>query len=187
MLTLLEEHTDIDIALVDLNMHGVISFGVLKEIRESYPNTRFVIISASCNRLDILETLRIGLHGFICKAQWETEIIAAVFDVLSGRIYVPPLLAKPPADADVESAEKSLSEAKGSLDRSLDTRRLTPRQRDVLKLMAEGLSNKEIARKLSIAEATTKIHAAALMRALGVRNRTEAAVLVKTWLDKQQL
>jgi DNA-binding NarL/FixJ family response regulator len=62
-----------------------------------------------------------------------------------------------------------------------DLDRLTSRQKDVLKLMAEGYSNKEIARSLDIAEATTKIHVAAIMRELGARNRTEAAVLLQSW------
>jgi len=67
---------------------------------------------------------------------------------------------------------------------SSDLGRLTSRQKDVLKLMAEGYSNKEIARNLDIAEATTKIHAAAILRELGVRNRTEAAVLLQTWQSR---
>jgi DNA-binding NarL/FixJ family response regulator len=58
------------------------------------------------------------------------------------------------------------------------------RQQEVLGLMAEGYSNKEIARHLDIAESTTKIHAAAVLRELGVRNRTEAAVFLQTWLAR---
>jgi DNA-binding NarL/FixJ family response regulator len=63
--------------------------------------------------------------------------------------------------------------------------KLTPRQRDVLPLLAKGMSNKEIARALNIAEATTKIHAASLCRILGVRNRTEAALAARELLHKQ--
>ena len=185
VLTILEEGEGVDIALIDLNMHGIISFDVLKEVRESYQNTRFVIVSASRSRADILEALRCGLHGFICKAQSEAEITAAISDVISGRIYVPPLLAKSISEMDFNNTETPPTEQRGT-DRHFDVRRLTPRQREVLKLMAEGLSNKEIARRLSIAEATTKIHAGALMRVLGVRNRTEAAVLVKSWMDEDR-
>jgi DNA-binding NarL/FixJ family response regulator len=64
--------------------------------------------------------------------------------------------------------------------------KLTPRQRDVLPLLAQGMSNKEIARALKIAEATTKIHAAALCRVLGVRNRTEAAVAARQLLQTKR-
>jgi len=61
---------------------------------------------------------------------------------------------------------------------------LTPTERQIVELAAEGLANKEIARNLDIAEATTKIHAAAILRELGVRNRTEAAVLLQTWMSR---
>jgi DNA-binding NarL/FixJ family response regulator len=64
----------------------------------------------------------------------------------------------------------------------VDFATLTPRQKDVLSLLARGRSNKEIARMLGIAEATIKIHTAALLRVLGVRNRTEAAVVARNWM-----
>lgn len=185
-LSQLEDSDCVDAALVDLHMNGLISLSVLKEVRDSYPGTRFVIISASDSRADILDTLDAGLHGFISKAQSDEEIVAAVTDILTGRIYVPPVLARGPIRMAGEGRERIAGE-RSAIERSLDLQKLTPRQRDVLDLIAEGLSNKEIARRLKIAEATTKIHVAALMRALDVRNRTEAAVFVKSWLDAQPL
>jgi DNA-binding NarL/FixJ family response regulator len=181
----LEQAGPIDLALVDLEMTGLVSLNILREIHEFYPETRFAIISASDARLGALEALASGLHGFISKSQRDEEIIAGVNDILSGRIYVPPIIASRAAGA-AEAREKGVRMGSKGGAGKLDMDRLTPRQRDVLELIAAGLSNKEIARKLNIAEATTKIHIAGLMRALGVRNRTEAAVLVRDWLDQQQ-
>src|SRR5258706_3754194 len=105
-----------------------------------------------------------GVHGYIPKSQSDAEIITATSDVLSGRIYVPAMIAEFKSDTATgncvplfaETAEPQIAELQ----------RLTARQRDVLILIAEGRSNKEIARALGIAEPTTKIHVAALMRIL---------------------
>lgn len=183
-ITLLEEQAPIDLAMLDLHMPGLDTLEVLEDVLPLYPDTRFMIVSGSESRSAILATLSAGLQGFVAKSQPDSEIIQAVNDVLSGRIYVPTLLSRNSTQnrAQAFSALNGLTkELSGGGD---NLRALTPRQIDVLKLMAEGYSNKEIARDLEIAEATTKIHAAAVMHALGVRNRTEAAVMLKTWLTK---
>jgi DNA-binding NarL/FixJ family response regulator len=173
---LLEAKRDFDLVLLDLNMPGMMSLESIRAARECYPGIRFAIVSASEDRSDILNSLAAGVHGFVSKLQPDEEIIAAVHHILVGGIYVPPLVAQlgfsgPSADEIGEEQE-------------VDLGKLTPRQRDVLPLMARGLSNKEIARALNIAEATAKIHAAALFRVLGVRNRTEAAVKARVFLDR---
>jgi DNA-binding NarL/FixJ family response regulator len=178
----LEDSSRIDLAMIDLRMDGELSLNILREIRASYPNTRFVIISASEARADILRSLEWGVHGYISKSQSDAEIMTATSDVLSGRIYVPATIADlRPVVATDDSASPFDENVEPQF---ADLQKLTARQRDVLILIAEGRSNKEIARALSIAEATTKIHVAALMRILGVRNRTEAAVHAGSWLKK---
>jgi DNA-binding NarL/FixJ family response regulator len=121
----------------------------------------------------MLAALAAGLHGFISKHQSDAEIIAAINDILSGRIYVPCSLVE--AGDREASVSQGNREAAPFLSTEADLSMLTKRQREVLQLLARGMSNKEIARVLKIAEATTKIHMAALLRALGARNRTEAA------------
>jgi DNA-binding NarL/FixJ family response regulator len=159
-----------DLILIDICMRGILSFESLFELRQSYPHIRVIVICASNAKEDALGCLRVGLHGYVSKLQPENEIVGAVRSVLAGGMYAPPWLAQP---TRFETTRRS------SL---MPTRyqnpyaQLTPRQRDVLPLLAMGMSNKEIARALNIAEATTKIHAAAVCRALGVRNRTEAAL-----------
>jgi DNA-binding NarL/FixJ family response regulator len=162
-----------DLVLVGSGRASLGPLDFLKKWREAAPTTRFAIISASNTRTDMLASLAAGFHGFISKHQPDTEILAAINDVLSGRIYVPSSVT----EADDRNSLGGYCGSETTLAPSIDAHilKLTKRQREVLSLLARGLLNKEIARTLAIAEATTKIHLAALVRALGVRNRTEAA------------
>jgi DNA-binding NarL/FixJ family response regulator len=172
----IEADDRVDLVLIDLYMPGVLSFESLRAARECYPKLRFMVISASDAREDVLGCLGAGLHGFASKLQPDSEIVGAVEQVLNGAIYVPPWLAQP------RSFESSRPGLPTHLKDQDSFAKLTPRQRDVLPLLAQGMSNKEIARALKIAEATTKIHAAALCRVLGARNRIEAAVAARELL-----
>ncbi|TJV46180.1 MAG: response regulator transcription factor [Mesorhizobium sp.] len=181
VLSLLAEQSFVDLAILDLNMPGLFNQEVLSGILSAYPDTRFAIVSGNDSRSEILTALSIGLHGYIVKSQGDEEVVLAVNEILSGRIYVPALLSRPGA---TQTTHVHVHSEKAPQRRTAaNLGRLTSRQKEVLKLMAEGYSNKEIARDLEIAEATTKIHAAAVLRELGVRNRTEAAVMLKTWLS----
>ena len=162
-----------DLVLVGTGLSDCRPLDSLKAAREASPATRFAVISSSDTRADILASLAAGFHGFISKHQSDTDILAAITDILSGRIYAPWSLAQ--ADDGDALGGSFNEEALPKLSTEADLCKLTKRQREVLSLLARGRSNKEIARALDIAEATTKIHMAALLRALGVRNRTEAA------------
>jgi len=175
--SLIEALPEIQNGVFDLVLVGLDQSNseTIRVAREASAATRFAIISASDARGDILATLAAGLHGFISKHQSDAEILTAINDILSGRVYVPCSLA------DAGNSEGSVGqgdrEATPFLSTEVDLSKLTKRQREVLQLLARGMSNKEIARALTIAEATTKIHMAALLRALGARNRTEAAYI----------
>jgi len=162
-----------DLVLVGTGRSGLGALDLLKTAREATPSTRFAIVSACDTRADILAALAAGFHGFISKQQPDAEILAAITYVLSGQIYVPTTLTEASND-EVRSSQFD-REALPTHSTEADVAKLTKRQHEVLSLLARGLSNKEIARVLDIAEATTKIHMAALLRALGARNRTEAA------------
>jgi DNA-binding NarL/FixJ family response regulator len=166
-------NSTIDLVLIGTGCSSLAAFDFLKVGREASPATRFAVVSASDTRADILANLAAGVHGFISKRQTDAEIIAAVTSILAGTIYVPASFAK--IDGGNTLGSQSDRGASPALSSEADVRKLTKRQREVLMLLARGLSNKEIARALEIAEATTKIHMAALLRALGARNRTEAA------------
>jgi len=158
-----------DLVLIDANSLSYQLLDFLKEVHELNPTTRFAVMSNSNTRADVLNCLSAGFHGFVHKFQSDEELLTAVNDLLSGRIYVPRWMA----DRDGETPELAPS----IIPAAVQTFRLTPRQHQILPLIAQGMSNKEIASHLSIAEGTTKIHTAALLRALGARNRTEAAFI----------
>lgn len=120
------------------------------------------------------DALSLGFHGLIVRRQHQEEMLAAVRTILDGRLYAPSTLlpAAPPDGAPPTRLPE----------RGERTFGLTLRQREVLALIGKGLSNREIADALQIAEATVKIHVSAVIRVLGVRNRTEAALLAPTIL-----
>lgn len=172
-----------DLLLIDLDLPNFRSLDLLKQAFAVSAKTRFAVISASDTRQSILASLAAGFHGFISKQQFDSDILGAIRDIVSGRIYVPPTLAETgPSDAPVDRNEGAANAIAPAIASDADLRNLTPRQREVLSHLALGRSNKEIAQALHIAEATTKVHAAALLRALGARNRTEAAFKAGTFV-----
>lgn len=174
---LLAEKFPVDMAIFAVPMLGVWGSVVLRDVLESYPGTRFVVLYSSKSRTEVIETLSAGLHGFIARSQPVDEVIGAIKDVLAGRIYVPSSISEVIQLDDGAPTQHHLSSERHH-DLSSDIASLTQRQLEVMALLAEGVSNKEIARDLSIVEATVKIHVSAIMRVLGARNRTEAAILV---------
>ena len=164
----LTESQYFDLVLIDAGSLAHRSLDLLKELHELKPSTRFAIMSTSNTRADVLSCLSAGFHGFVHKLQSDEELLTAINDLLSGRIYVPRWIADGGEDRP---------ELPPSIGTRLERHKLTGRQNEILPLIAQGMSNKEIASHLHIAEGTTKIHTAALLRALGARNRTEAAFM----------
>ena len=165
-----------DLALIDLSTPGVASFETLRSLHECYPKTRLAAMAAFGTRTDIVRSLDAGLYGFISKSQSDNEIVGAIKDMFSGRIYVPVLLTRVD-DRPVNASGAQICDTGAVATTEARLTKLTPRQREVLPLLVRGMSNKEIARTLRIAEGTTKIHASGLLRVLGARNRTEAAAI----------
>jgi DNA-binding NarL/FixJ family response regulator len=128
-----------------------------------------VVVAGSTRKQDILMSLHAGVHGYVPKNASPDELTTALKMVLGGMIYVPPSVASTPSVVLEESRTDRLTVSDGSLDD------LTPRQREVLELLVQGKSNKEIARDLKLGEGTVKIHMAGLFRALGVTTRAAAA------------
>lgn len=167
----LAERDDITLGLFDLAMPGMDGAASLEAVRDFRQDMRIAIVSASTRRTDMLAALAAGVHGYVPKGLGANELAAAIARVLGGQIYVPPEIAERDAAPRQPAAATAPEDDSGS--RVLDL--LTPRQREVLVLLVDGLSNKEIARKLRLGEGTVKIHMAALFRSLGVRNRQSAA------------
>ncbi|WP_374565204.1 LuxR C-terminal-related transcriptional regulator [Nitratireductor sp. ZSWI3] len=166
----LAEHDEISLALFDLAMPGMKDAGSLEAVRDFRGDMRVAVVSASTRKSDMLTALSAGVHGYVPKGLGATELAAALGRVMDGAIYVPSeIAARDKSDEPKDVPEPSREPGSHAIES------LTRRQREVLILVVEGLSNKEIARKLSLGEGTVKIHLAALFRSLGVRNRQAAA------------
>lgn len=168
----LGETEGIALALFDLSMPGMQSAASLAAVRECYPHLPIAVVSGSDSRADVLTALAAGVNGFVPKGLKDDDLVAALRAILGGAIYVPASLAQGAAvAADASSG-------------AIDLARLTPRQRDVLGLLVEGRSNKEIARSLDLGHGTVKIHLAAVFRHLGVSNRAAAVAVAAPLLAR---
>lgn len=162
-----DAHADLDLALVDLNMPGLPGIEGVAQFRSRHPAIPLVVLSASESRHDIQRVLDVGALGYIPKASPPAVMLTALELVLSGGIYVPPVLLEP---------ERGLAGHDAAAFAALHHAGLTTRQLEVLRLLVQGCPNKVIARKLDLTEGTVKIHVTAIFRALGVANRTEAVL-----------
>jgi DNA-binding NarL/FixJ family response regulator len=169
----LGEHAGACAALFDLSMPGMTTPTDLRAVRENFPQARVAVISGSTSRRDILLALEAGVHGYMPKSLSIAELTGALQTVFGGSIYVPSLLADVDALLDGPTADGPDRSEPESID---PAHILTQRQQDVLDLLVQGKSNKEIALALKLSEGTVKIHLAAIFRHFGVNNRAAAAV-----------
>jgi two-component system, NarL family, nitrate/nitrite response regulator NarL len=164
------EHPDLDAVFVDLMMPGMTGDLAVREFGKRRPELPVIVLSSSENPSDVRRALKAGALGYIPKSANPQTLLSALKLVLSGNIYVPPLLAQGPPptrdDSSTQPAPHAISQ-------------LTDRQIDVLKHLCTGLSNKEISVRLGIAEKTVKAHVAAIFKTLNVVNRTQAAHAVR--------
>jgi len=175
---LVDEHPDLGLILLDLNLPDRNGFDVLAELRERYPAISIVVLSALNDRDNVARALDLGALGFIPKSATRELMLSALRLVFSGGIYIPPdILARREPMPSQPSSGTSGTEPRPSSPRDLG---LTDRQVDVLALMMQGKSNKAICRTLDLAEPTVKNHVTAILKALKVSNRTEAVSAVGT-------
>lgn len=166
----------IQLALLDLVMPGSNGFELLTRVCKSYPDLPVVILSAEIDPAQMRKALDIGAAGFIPKSATSDVMLSALRLVMAGGTYVPPDMLRPETvdvTKSIDAEAPGLGKANGH--KSV----LTARQREVLACLGQGKSNKLIARELGLSENTVKIHVAAILRTLGVDNRTQAAVLVR--------
>lgn len=150
---------DLDLVLLDIGLPGMDGFEALARLRSEHPSVPVVVLSASERPEDVRRALEGGAAGFIPKSTRGSVLQGALRLVLAGGIYTPPLMldAAPPAPRPTAAD-------------------LTPRQLEILRLLARGLTNKEICGVLGIAEGTVKSHVVRIYEVLDVTNRTEAAM-----------
>jgi DNA-binding NarL/FixJ family response regulator len=173
----LTDNPHIEITLLDLSMPGAQTPTNLRSIRECFLSTRVAAIAASTSRREILAALEAGVHGYIVRSLPIADLVKALGTIFEGGVYVPPCLADvSPAPAGLSEQADEPPHAQPRAPQAASTHLLTSRQRDVLDLLVQGKSNKEIALALKLGEGTVKIHMAAIFRYFGVNNRAAAAV-----------
>jgi len=166
-----------DLLLVDLSMPGMAGAASLRTVREIYPATKVAVLTGADERATIVECLAAGIHGYIVKSSPTEEIVNAVRTILAGSVYVTPAVAHMAA-AKGATDDPGSARPNGPVPRpGVSADDFTPRQRDVLRLLAQGRQTKEIARALDLGEGTVKVHLAAIYRTLNARNRTEAVLM----------
>jgi DNA-binding NarL/FixJ family response regulator len=166
-LKLANEHPKLDLALMDLNMpesDGALS---VRAFHLKHPTVPVVVVSGSEQRDDIEKVMEYGAMGFISKMTSGKVMLSALRMVLDGGIYLPPQLLQQTM-AGMEQGPKD------KRTRRTNEFGLTVRQVEVLRCLANGMSNKDIANEMDLAEGTVKIHVAAVYQVLHVNSRLEA-------------
>ena len=156
------------VAVVDWDLPGFSSSNQIRELRILYPATRIIVVCTQCPIDTVLALLACGVHGIIPKTLTAADMETAFALVASGFIYVPPYICDLALSANPDSVEQPGSRAG----------QLSVRQNEVVRLAANGESNKQIARLLSIAEGTVKVHLGAAFRNMGVNNRARAVAVL---------
>lgn len=165
-LALAAARPNLDLVLLDLAMPGMDGFAGLRALRTRIPAVPVVILAASEDSADVRLALNGGAMGFIPKSSTSSVMLNALRLVLAGGVYLPPAFLE-------KSTRRGATESTAP---TLDALGLTTRQQDVLKLLGQGQSNKEIAQALGLAEGTVKLHVSAILKALDVDNRTQAVI-----------
>lgn len=167
---LAETEENLDLILLDLDMPGMGGMNGLISLRNNYPTIPVVIVSAEKNKQVVIQAITCGAVGFIAKSSPREAMGAALQQILDGNVYLPPDIIRV-EDSSMRNRSSSSDEKTVSAE---VIQSLTRRQLLVLKRMAKGESNKQIAYNLNIAETTVKTHVSAILRKLGVYNRIQA-------------
>jgi DNA-binding NarL/FixJ family response regulator len=160
----LTERLKPDVLVLDLMLPGLSGLEALRILRERVPRTRIVILSMYSSKAFIAQALQNGAIGYVLKGCSEENLVRSVREAIAGRRFLSPPVTEIAIDAYIEQCKT------GPFD-SHET--LTPRQREVLQLAAEGNTNAEIAARLNISQRTAENHRATLMQRLGLQNQTE--------------
>ena len=160
------DNTDIDLILLDLSIPGVQGYSGLIHLRQQHPEMPVAIISATDTHEIIHRCFELGALGFIPKTLPIEHVQAAINLLLNGEIWMP----------ENYDPDRKVDDKNAKTMARLGT--LTPQQKRVLKMLSEGLLNKQIAYELNVSEATIKAHVSAILKKLAVSSRTQAAIVI---------
>lgn len=152
--------------LLDLNMKGMGGLATLAALKETDLESYVVMLTVSDNEQDVTTALRSGADGYLLKDMEPEEVLSSIQRVASGRLVITDSLTELLAQALREEGKPKTANEAG----------LTPREEEILNLIASGMSNKQVARELDITEGTIKVHVKHFLKKLNLRTRLEAAV-----------
>jgi DNA-binding NarL/FixJ family response regulator len=158
-----------DVVVMDISMPGMDGIEAVRQIKERLPNTGVVMLSVADADEEIYEAIRAGADGYVLKDDTAESIVQAVENAASGRGYLPPGIAK----RVLETVSQVMSGSPHGRSRSSG---LTDREIEVLRYIAQGYTNKQIARQLSISERTVGNHVSSIYNKLGIFDRAHATV-----------
>ncbi len=161
---LVAAHNDIDLVLLDYMLPDMNGIDALDVFGQEHPELPIVMLSGTSSRQMMRQAMDKGAAGFLTKTGPSQDMLAALRRVLSGEVYVPPEILlddEQPAHADSNIERRH---------------QLTPRQEQVLSMLLDGYSTRDISQKLFLAEETTKTHVSAIIRAFGVKTRLQAVL-----------
>jgi DNA-binding NarL/FixJ family response regulator len=155
----------VDLALMDISMPGLNGIEATRQIRQYHPEVKVVVLSMHANEEYVFQVLQAGASGYVLKQSDSLEVLTAIRAAISGGSYLSPPISRTVIDDYVRRAE-----ARGEGE---DLEILTSREREVLQLLAEGRSNKEIGRELNISVKTVETHRSNMMNKLQMSSKTE--------------
>ena len=166
----LQQNSDCDLVLLDLNMPGCDNFYGLIRVTQDFPQIPVAVVSASDSVEVVSKVMSLGAKGFIPKTTATQTIANALKQIMHGNNWLP---------EGMQSRIEHIEHIKPIFDVARLVGELTPKQFQVLKLIQNGLLNKQIAFELNITEATVKAHISGVFRKLNVNTRTQAVLLLK--------
>ena len=173
-LDLVNREGDADLLILDLSMPDVTGTELMEEIVRMQPMLRILVVSGLADQESIMRVLQLGAAGFVPKSL-DTEMLGNAIDfVLKGGVFIPSKLLT--ESQRVGFFTRTAAHLKSSAEEPVH---LTERQKDVLALLAQGAPIKRICRELDLSEGTVKTHVAAIYRAFGASNRTEALLAAR--------
>jgi len=162
-----------DVILMDINMPKKNGITVIKELKEKHCKSKIIVLTIHDDRQYLLESINSGASGYVMKDEEVDNLIKAIRDVYRGQVYIQPSVN----DKLVYYAHNDESKYSDTHDKSLISK-LTQRELEVLRLIAEGKNNKEIGDELFISEKTVKNHVSNIFKKIDVCDRTQAAIFV---------
>ena len=190
ILELVEKHPDLDLVLLDLSMPGMSGQDAIAHLRQQAPSIPIAVVSASEDPSVIQACLQQGVQAYIPKTSTKEVFISALQITLSGSKYIPPALL---SGMTMQSKYISNSNYTQAADQTTDSEiaqkyipRLIQRQRDVLSLLKQGKTNREISTLLGMSEVTVRTHLTAAYKVLNVSNRNQAVHLLNQGFEDFQ-